>query len=569
MSPVRIIRRRSFLERTLRHPIRLQEIARTLVAYGLSDWVRKLKLDKVFPVLRQMTGWTEGAPEAAQRWILLRQSLEELGPTFIKLGQVLSNRSDLLPPELLKELANLQDNVQPFGFAEVRKIIETELARPLDEVFRWFEREPEASASIAQVHRAQLADGRMVAVKVQRPDIAYTIRTDVDILRYVAGLAERYIPAARHFDPLGVVDEFRRSIYNELNFTVERANMTRFGRLFQDNPRIRVPKAYAESSSERVLTMEYIEGTKLAEIESGKNRSFDKKKIARNGADLVLEQVFLHGFFHADPHPGNILVLENNVICFLDFGIMGRVRPAQRQMLTDAIVGAFRRDANRVTEAVLGLTRRHGARLDHQRLEDDIADLIDEYVDTSLGEVDINRFFIELTATIVRHDLSIPSSLMLMTKAMLSIEAVGLNLDPEFNLMDTIGPFTRKLFLHQIKPKNLFDEGSELLHDYGRFLRDVPIDAREVLRLTRNGKLRIGFRITGLEPLRETLDAVSYRLVLGFVLAALLVSSSLIIQANVPPLFRTVSIIGLTGYGLAGILSLWFLASIVFRILRK
>ncbi|TVQ39591.1 MAG: AarF/ABC1/UbiB kinase family protein [Spirochaetaceae bacterium] len=549
--------------------MRLQEIARTLVTYGLADWVRKLKLDKVFPVLRQMTGWSEEAPEERRRWVLVRQSFEELGPTFIKLGQLLSNRSDLLPADLLNELAGLQDSVQPFSFTEVRQIVEAELDRPLEQAFLWFNRQPQASASIAQVHRAQLPDGSMVAVKVQRPDIRYTIETDLDILRYLARVAERYVPASRHFDPVGVVEEFRRSITSELNFSVERSNMNRFHTLFRNNARIRVPSSYADWSSERILTMEYIKGTKLAAIEAGEDPRFDKRRIAQTGADLVLEQIFIHGFFHADPHPGNILVLDGGVICFLDFGIVGRVRPAQRQFLTDAVVGAFRRDANRVTEAVLGLTRQSGARLDHQRLEDDIADLIDEYVDTALGDVDINRFFLSLTETIVRHDLGIPSSLMLMTKTMLSIEAIGMNLDPEFNFMDAIGPFSRKLFLNRIKPGNLLEEGSEMLHDYGRFLRDAPLDVRQVLRLTRTGKLRMGFRISGLEPLRQTLDAISYRLVLGFVLAALLVSSSLIIQANVPPLFMTVSIIGLTGYALAGIISLGFLIALLVRTLRR
>ncbi len=564
-----IIRQRSFLQRTLRHPLRLQEIARTLVAYGLADWVRKLKLDKVFPVLRQMTGWSEEAPAASRRWVLLRQSLEELGPTFIKLGQLLSNRSDLLPAELLIELAKLQDSVQPFPFDEVRQTVEAELGRPLQQTFGRFNPQPQASASIAQVHRAQLANGQPVAVKVQRPGIRYTIETDLDILRYLARVAERYIPASRHFNPKGLVEEFKRSITNELDFSVERSNMNRFRTLFHNNAGIRVPRSFSEWSSERILTMEYIEGTKLATIEAGNDPRFDKKRIAQAGADLVLEQIFLHGFFHADPHPGNILVLDGGVICFLDFGIMGRVRPAQRQFLTDAIVGAFRRDANRVTEAVIGLTRQNGARLDHQRLEDDIADLIDEYVDTALGDVDINRFFLSLTQTIVRHNLEIPSSLMLMTKAMLSIEAIGMNLDPEFNFMDAIGPFTRKLFLNRFKPGNLLEEGSELLHDYGRFLRDAPLDVREVLRLARSGKLRMGFQVSGLEPLRQTLDAVSYRLVLGFVLAALLVSSSLIIQANVPPLFRTVSVIGLTGYALAGLISMGFLVALLVRTLRR
>ena len=565
-----IRRRRSFLRRTLRHPLRLQEIARTLVTYGLADWVRKLKLDRTFPLLRRMTGWNEQHPEESTRWALLRSSLEELGPTFIKLGQLLSNRTDLLPPELLRELAVLQDDVQPFEFTAVRKIVEAELGAPIETVFSWIDPSPEASASIAQVHRAQLPSGEMVAVKVQRPDIDFVIETDIDILLYIANLAVRYLPASKHFDPVGIVEEFRESLNGELDFTRERVNMERFRKLFSRNRSIRVPRSFPQSSSARVLTMEYIEGTKLSQIETAGGTGFDTKRLAQIGADLVLEQIFLHGFFHADPHPGNILVLDNSVICFLDFGIVGRVRPGQRHHLTEAIVGAFRRDAARVTDAVLGLTGRNAATEgDTHDLENDIADLIDEYVDASLGDVDINRFFLELISTIVKHNLSIPSSLMLMTKAMVSIEAIGVNLDPEFNFMDALGPFTRKLFLHQIAPGNLLEEGSELLHDYGRLFRDLPIDARDVLKMTKAGRLRIGFRVTGLEPLRQTLDAVSYRLVLGFVLAALLVSSSLIIQANVPPLLGTVSIIGLTGYAISGVLSLGLFVSMAIRFFRR
>lgn len=563
-------RRKSFIRRAIRYPMRLQEIARTLVRYGLSDWIKFLKLDKIFPPIRRMPGWEpENPPPESRRWELLRMSFEELGPTFIKLGQIISYRTDILPLDLVKELSKLQDDVQPFSSAGVRRELERQFKAPISSVFPVFDDTPIASASIAQVHRAELPDGSVVAVKIQRPDIEQTISVDLDILTYLAQLAERYIPAVRPFSPKDLVDEFRRSIMNELDFTVERQHLDRFGELYKSHERIYVPKTYKELSGKRIMTMEYIEGTRMADVQQDTSGRFDKQQLAETGADLILEQIYIHGYFHADPHPGNILVLEDGRLCFLDFGIVGRLRPKQQDYLVETVLGTVNRDAARVTQAVLGLTRQRNRKIDLDALEEEVFDLIDEYVELSLGDVDVTRFFTDLTRLVVDHGLRFPSDLMLVTKALIAVEGIGLNLSPNFHFMSIFEPFARKLLLRRLEPSHLFEEGKEIVGDYWTLMRHFPQDFRDILKMMKTGRLNIGFRVWGLTPLRRTLDNVSYRLIFGMILASLLVSSSLVLQSNVPPLWNGISIIGLIGYGLAGVIALGFLISLVIQLFRR
>lgn len=565
-----MLRKKSFLQRTFRHPLRLQEFVRVLVKYGLSDWIKGLKLDRIFPFVRTMPGWTpEKPPSEERRWALIRMAFEELGPTFIKLGQIASNRSDVLPMSLIKELTLLQDDVQPFSFHEVRRIVKEEFDQNLDEVFAEFDQKPHASASIAQVHRARLRDGTAVAVKIQRPGIRDLITTDTEIIMYLAGLVQRYFPRSRLFNPVALVEEFKKTIMRELDFSVELQNLERFKELYGTMEKLYVPTPYKSHSTKRILTMEYIRGAHVAEVEQDESGKFDGKAVARTGANIILEQIFAHGFFHADPHPGNILVLDNNVVCFLDFGIMGRIRPQQREFLVQLVLGTVNRDPARVTDALLGLTKQTKRDIDVESLEEDIYDLIESYVDVALGEIDLTRFFTDMIGVIVRHGLKIPSNLMLVTKTLVAIEGIGADLSPDFDLMEVFEPFARRLVLRRFRPRNLVHEGYELAQDYGDFLKSFPVDAKESLQLLKTGKLRIGFRVGGLEPLRRTLDAISYRLVFGLVLASLLVSSSLVIQANVPPLWNEVSVIGLVGFAIAGVIAFGFFVSLIVQRLKS
>lgn len=564
------MKRRKLLRQTLRHPRRIREIITTFVKHGLWDWLELLGLQRVFPFARRLPNWRGEAPRTeAERWRRLRNALEELGPTFIKLGQIVSNRTDLLPPELVKELTHLQDDVPPFPAHEAKRIVAEELGVDLDSVFASFDERPQASASVAQVHHATLRNGQEAAVKIQRPDIEEIIETDIEIVQSLAALTERYIPRARLFSPVELVEEFRRTINLELNFTTERENTDRFREMYHDGRNLYVPRTYRDLSSPRVITMEYIHGARFSEVVADKSGRWDKAHIAKKAANLMLEQIYMNGFFHGDPHPGNILIIGDDTLCLLDYGIMGRVRPRQREHLIETMVGTVNRDPARVTEGVLRLTRPSSEHISVEALEDDIYELIDHYADIAFGEIDINQFFTQLIQLVVRHGLKIPSSLMLITKTLLSVEGLGVNLSPQFDFMQVFQPFARRLLARRFEPKHLWRETQEIGQDFGAFLRDFPMDARDVLKQAKGGKLRLGFRVTGLEPLRNTLDNISYRLVFGLLVASLLVSSSLVIQAEVPPVWRGVSAFGLVGYGLAGIISVGFLVAITVRMFRR
>jgi ubiquinone biosynthesis protein len=564
------VRRRRLLRQTFRHPRRIREIIGTFVRHGMSDWLELLGLDRVFPFIRRLPNWRGEAPRTEEeRWRRIRNALEELGPTFIKLGQIVSNRTDLLPGGLVQELTHLQDDVPPFPAQDARRIVEEDLEADITEIFEQFTDTPQASASIAQVHRARLTDGTAVAVKVQRPDIEEIIETDLEIVSAIANLAERYIPRARLFSPVELVEEFRRTIERELNFTIERENTDRFRDMYHDGTNLYVPKTYRHLSSPRVITMEYIHGTRLSEVEADQSGRWNKAHIARKAANLMLEQIYIHGFFHGDPHPGNVLIIGEDTICLLDYGIMGRVRPRQREYLTETMIGTVNRDPSRVTDGILRLTRGGSQNVSVERLEDDIYELIDHYADIAFGEIDINQFLSQLIQLVVRHGLKIPSNLMLITKTLLAIEGVGVNLSPQFDFMEVYQPFARRLVARRFQPKQLLREAQEVGQDFGDFLRDFPLDARDVLKQAKGGKLKLGFRVTGLEPLRHTLDNISYRLVFGLLVASLLVSSSLVIQAEVPPFVGGVSMFGLVGYGIAGVISIGFLVAIAVQTFRR
>jgi ubiquinone biosynthesis protein len=563
-------KRRVPLRKALRYPARLQEIARTLVKFGLSDWVKILKLDETFPFIRRMAGWKpDQPPDEERRWQLIRMSFEELGPTFLKLGQIISYRTDLLPLGLVRELSKLQDDVQPFPAREAKQIIESELGTSVEEAFLEFGEDPIASASIAQVHRAVLSNGSEVAIKVQRPGVERTIAVDLDLMAYLAQLAERYIRRIRPFAPGELVEEFRRAITRELDFNVERHHMERFKEIYEDHPHLYVPRAYRKYSTKRLLTMEYVEGTRLSEVQAGRSEAFDKSVIARTATDIVLEQIYIRGYFHADPHPGNILVLDDDRLCFLDFGIVGRLRPRQQEYLAESLLGTVNRDAGRVTQAVLGLTKQDRQSAGVDELEEAIYDLIDEYVEISLGDVDITQFMTHLLRLISDYGLRMPSDLLLVTKTLVAVEGLGLALTPDFDFLQIFEPFARRMLLRRYRPRKLLEESGELLQEYGSLLREFPLDARDILKMMKTGRLNLGFRVWGLTPIRRTLDNVSYRLMFGLILAALLVSSSLVLRSGVPPLWNGISVIGLGGFALSGLFTFGFLFIVIIQYLRR
>lgn len=556
---------RGRLSRTYRHLGRYQQILTVLVKHGFAEILERLEIERRLGIVLK-TGRTprrhgEGLLVPAER---VRRALEELGPTFIKLGQLLSTRPDLISLDAVRELAKLQTQARPFPGEDAVAIVEKELGRSLAELFRSFEVEPLATASLGQVHGAELHDGTRVVVKVQRPDIHAQVTTDLEILEHLALLAERRSEELEVQQPREIVSEFARVLDKELNYTFEAAHLRRFARMFQDRPGVRVPEVFRELSTPKVLTMERFEGVRASQVEALRLRGYDLERIAEAGASALLEQIFLHGIFHADPHPGNVMVLDDGVIGFIDLGQIGRLDRTLRYRVAGLLTALAKLDEEGAADALLALTTSEQAP-DRRALEADLSELIDWHLDRSVGEIRLGRMLYQTVEIASGQRRRIPPELFLVLKALATVEGLAHSLAPGFTLSACAQPVLKKLIWQRLSPPSLLREARAAGSEWLDLLRQVPGGAVEVLQLLRRGKLHVEFEHKGLEPLLDKLEQVFNRMVFAVVLAALLIASSLVALGQFTPLWNGVPIIGLVGYLLAGVLGLALLISILRR----
>ena len=547
---------------TYRHIGRYGEIAGVLVKYGFGDLLSHINIEKYLNAGKRVLRRTprESVP-GLSRWDRIRAALVELGPTFVKLGQFASNRPDILPTELVNSLEKLQDAVPPFGEASAVAIVEKELKKPVAQLFSSFTAKPFASASIAQVHRATLADGAKVAVKVQRPDIADTIAIDIEIMRHIALLMERYLHGFGALQPSKLVDEFAKGIKKELNFSIEAMHMQHFSQNFASDETVYIPTVYLSHCSKKVLTTEFINGIKITNLKELYENGYDPKEIARRGADAVLRQIFVHSFFHADPHAGNILIKENNVICFLDLGMTGILTPTSRRRLVAIIIGIVQQNPQRIVTALAEMSYRQ---LEHrEELEYEVSELIQEFASRSLAAIDVSDVLNRLSHLMTTHHIRVMPGIYLLVKAIVTIEGIGYKLDPQFNMMEHVTPFVKKMIGQQYNLPHMIREGGETVGDMLLFLRDFPAEARELLQLFKAGQVKFEFEHRGLDPITRKFDQVANRLVFGVVLASLVIGSSIVIHSDIPPTFHGFPVIGLIGFLAAGIMAFWLLISIL------
>jgi len=551
------------LSRTYRHINRYREIIRVLVKHGFGDLITRTNLERYIDRGRKLLpGRGDAEIASLSRWERVRMVLEELGPTFIKFGQIMSNRPDLVPQELITELAKLQSDVPPFSEEEAQHFVEEELGRPVSEIFAEYSSTPIASASIAQVHRASLLNGEEVAIKVQRPRIEQIIKTDLEIMFDLATLMEKHIQEMDILHPVSIVEEFERSIKREIDFTIEAAAIERFGRNFQNDDTIYVPKVYRDYSTRKILTMEFIDGTKASSAEALVNAGVDPKLLASRGADLVLKQVFEHGFFHADPHPGNMVALPGNVVCFLDFGMMGGISHGHREALSNILVGVVNQDAASITKTVLKLAHNQYI-ADVEQLEYEIYELLEQYSYRSLKSVNMGVMLNQMVALVVKHRLKIPPNFYLLSKALITIEGVGRVLDPDFDMVKHTEPFAKKLLSERLNPLKLTKDLYLSAIDLSILLRDLPAQTREILTQIKEGRTRIEFEHRGLDPMLKTHEQISNRISFSIVLSSLIVGSALIMRADIPPKVYGIPIIGALGFVAAGVMGFWLLISIL------
>jgi len=559
-----LLRRIKWIGRGYRHINRYRQIISVLLKHGLGDFVGKLGLYRRLGIAKRILAKTEvTAPTPSlTRWQRLRIVLEELGPSFIKLGQLASTRPDMIPPEACAEFEKLQDTVPPFPMSQVRQIIEAELGQSLETLFQEFDEIPVASASIAQVHRAVLPDGTDLAVKVQHPNIRQTIEVDLEIMLHLAELMEKHFHNTHALDPVGLVREFSRVIKRELDFDIEAANIERFARNFESDKSIYVPKLYRNLSTGKVLTMEFVEGIKVSDLDALADADADLELIANRGADIILKQIFEHGFFHADPHPGNIFVLPDNVVCLLDFGMMGTLTGRHREYLASLIAGIVRRDEKQMTGALVGLSRSERPE-SVEGLEGDVADFIEQHLYRPLKDIRVGDLFGEFVRLLIRYNLRLPPAFYLLSKALATAEGNGQRLSPSFDLIKHMEPFAEKLMRERLSPRRLARDIYATSVDWQALLRDFPGDTKEIINQIKRGQARIQFEHKGLEPMLRRHDQISNRVVYGLVLSSLIVGSSLIVLSGVPPKWQEIPIVGIIGFLAAAVMGFWLLISIL------
>ncbi|AHC16066.1 Ubiquinone biosynthesis monooxygenase UbiB [Salinispira pacifica] len=548
----------------MRRPARrITDIVSILVRYGFRDWLSSIHIRP-----RGLKKLKPGRSPRQSRPERIRLAIEEMGPTFIKFGQLLSIRKDIIPQPYIRELSRLQDDVAPIDSQEAKNILVEELGSQYS--ILEFEEKPQASASIAQVHRVTISGYGEMAVKIQRPGIEQIIEEDISILNWIATQVEHYIPALRPLQPVNLVKEFAKTLRKELNFRVEAQNIIRFSRNFRNSKSIKVPRVYPDISTEKVLLMEFVHGQKLSRLLRDPERMTgeERHRIARDGSRAIIDQVFIHAFFHADPHPGNILVLPDNRLCFLDFGIMGQISPSEQERLHQAIISVTSNDYERLAEIVLSLVGRSGD-VDTDAFRTELFEIIDQYINLPLENIQVSTAVQEIFRIITNHHLIIPSKYLLMNKAIITIDGVAKELEPGFTLAGLISTVVRKVLRQQFNPKRARRTMVEITSDYASLAKAFPRESRDILSQLRQGRLGILFKIEGIEPLRKTLDELGSRLIYGIILTAVLVSSSLIFSSGLPPLWKGVPVIGLAGFAIAGIMALNYVLNLIRHYFRE
>ncbi|MBE7497424.1 MAG: AarF/ABC1/UbiB kinase family protein [Verrucomicrobiaceae bacterium] len=529
------------LSRLERHAKRIAEIAAVLGKYGLADLFGGFKYAWLQDRLKSADGrsLTEGVTQAARA----RMALTELGTTFIKLGQMLSTRADLIGPELTEELSQLQSNV-PADAAEVaRATIESELGRPVAALFAAFEDEPLAAASVAQVHAAVLPSGRSVVVKVRRAGVAEQAATDLEIVQALAELLEKHSPALRSYQPLALVRQFRRTLLRELDFSYERQNLEEFARNFADDPTVCIPEVFPELCSHQVVTMERLEGIMGTDIEGLRQCGEDLGEFARRGANMYLEMVFRDGFYHADPHPGNLILLPGNVVGVIDCGMVGRMDEDLRDEVEALLLGIVEQDSQLVAEQVLrlGAVPPDCAR---EKLRADLQDFMADYTGLPLNEIRVGAALSNLVEIIRSHHVVLPPALALLLKTIIVLEGTSRRLSPEVSLTELMQPYCSRLMLRRLSPGRMARSARRAYRSWNRLLTALPRDLADLLSRFRDGTLTVHLD-------HRHLDPIVNRLVLGVLTAAVFLGSTELWSRDAKPLLYGVSVFGALGYAVS------------------
>jgi len=540
---------------------RLHEIATVMIRYGQGDLVRLLGISGVLERAGRVLHWHHTS-EISQldAPVRIRRALEELGPTFVKLGQLLATRVDMFPPHWIAEFEKLHSQVPAAPYEVLHPDLVVALKGEPGEVFATFDPVPLAAASIAQVYRATLKDGTPVVVKIRRPGIESVIRADLRILEHVAQLLESEVPDSRRYDPVHIVSQFRRSLNRELDLAKEARNITQFARNFADDPQVKIPRVYWEFTNDHVNVQEEIVGKAGVSPDRLRASGLDPRLLAARGADTVLRMVLEHGYFHADPHPGNILFLPDNRIGMIDFGMVGMLTHFRRNQLVDLLHALTRKDEQALLQVLLDWSGESVS--DEERLAYDVAELLQSYDDLQLKDVKIGALLNDITALMRDNNLALPADLTLLFKTLITLEGLGQQLDPEFHMIDHVTPFVERIIQQRYTPQALLVRGRKSLRETLEVLADVPRDLRHLLREARRGRVKVDLDLKRLDHFGSQLDRASNRVTMGILTASLVVGSSIIMTVKGGPQLFDLPFFGLLGFLIAFFNSLWIIFSI-------
>ncbi len=541
---------------------RLSEIAQVAVRHGFGYFFERHRLTDLLP-------WTAGAEQNAElgggseRGRHLREMLDELGPTFVKFGQLLSTRPDVVPPDIVVELRSLQDDVRGFPFEQARQVVEAELGLTLQQAFLRFDEVPVAAASIGQVHRAALPNGDEVVVKVQRPNAPRQIESDLALLYQAARIIKERVRSLDFIDAAALVDEFARSIRQELDYKLEGRNADTFRRNFAGSEVVSVPKVYWSYSGTRILTLEFLDGAQLADLDVEALSLDERRELAYRMSETWMEMIFRHGFFHGDPHPANILILDGSRIGLVDFGLVGKLSDGDMTKLTQLFIDA-------ATENIDALPRRLadlGVRYPKEREEEftaELRDLFYRYYGVSLAEIDPIQVIREGFALIYSMNLRLPTRFVLLDKAIATLGSVGIDLYPAFNVFEVARPYARALMFERFTPRRLALRATKESRQLAGIARDLPYQVHDVLQEMRDGQIEVGFVHKGLDEFMHKLDVAFNRLVVALVVAGGLLGSAMIgLLATEGPTIVGIHFLSVVGFLISGVLGAWLLLGVL------
>ena len=520
---------------TISNLSRIRQVAEVLLRYGFEDVVTTTPLRRLVSQARRLS-WQRADRQVFEttRWERVRLIIEELGPTFIKLAQAMSNRADLLPQALIDEFEKLQSNVPPFDVVVARQIIEEELGRPISEVFTEFDDVPLGSASIGQVHKARLLTGEEVVVKVQRPGVRDKVRSDLALLHELVRLTAGFLQKQGLANPQDIVDAFERSMSKELDYTAEARSMEQFRKLYEDYTTFYVPKPYRELSTERILVIEFVSGCKITDKPQLQEWGLSPATVAENGMDIYLTQIFEFGVFHADPHPGNVLVRPDGIIVLIDFGMVGRLTKQQKYAFAGVFIGMARQDARSMALNFrrLALTAEIP---DMRAFESDLSQLIEDFAMLDVQEMSMSDLADALQNIIYNYKLQVPGAVFLILRALVILEGIGKVLHPNFNTFEFVAPYGAKIIREQYSRQNLLSEaeytGTQLL----ALLQTLPADVRQIVRKISKGELRLKFELVGYATLLRKADQLVSRTILALLCVGGLLFSGLSLLGRYSP----------------------------------